>query len=234
MENIDHTEVKKFNDLAHEWWDPQGKFRFLHQLNPLRLQWICQQVELQGLEVLDVGCGAGILTETLALKGAKVTGIDAAKQVIAVAKLHARSENLRIEYHHTLVEDFAKTHQEKFDVITCMELLEHVPDPKAFVMTLASLLKPGGYLFLSTLHRHPKAYFLGIVMAEYVLNFLPKGTHDYAKFIKPSELASYLRTAGCSLHETTGLIYHPFKKMFSLSKRDLSVNYLMSAFKPPK
>lgn len=226
---IDAQEIDKFNALANTWWDPFGQSRLLHQLNPYRLRWITEQINLENQIVLDVGCGGGILTEVLALKGAHVTGIDAASEVIQVAKQHAEDAKLIIQYEHITVEEFAKTHAQSFDVITCMELLEHVPDPEAFLKILATLLKPGGKILLSTINRNPKAYLLAVVMTEYVLRWLPKGTHDYEKFIQPSELAGYLRAAGFSDIQTCGLHYHPLKKEFSLRSRDLSVNYFMSA-----
>jgi 2-polyprenyl-6-hydroxyphenyl methylase / 3-demethylubiquinone-9 3-methyltransferase len=230
MANVEAAEVNKFGDLAHQWWDPQGVFKPLHQLNPLRLDYIDSRASLNGKQVLDVGCGGGILSESMARRGAQVTGIDLADKSLQVAQLHALEAGVIIEYRCVAVEALAEEKPQSFDIVTCMEMLEHVPDPASIVRACAALVKPGGHLFFSTLNRNAKAYLMAVVGAEYVLNLLPKGTHDYSKFIKPSELAAWLRQSGLELQHQTGLTYNPLNKQYSLTV-DTSVNYMLYAIK---
>lgn len=226
--NIDTAEIAKFSAMARQWWEPNGPCAPLHILNPARLQFVQQHATVRGKNILDVGCGAGILTEGLAKLDAKVTGIDAGADVIAVAQAHAALKNIAATYIHTSIEDFITTHTEQFDIITCMELIEHVPEPRKLISDCARLLKPGGQLFISTLNRTPKAYIFAIVGAEYVLKILPKQTHDYKKFIRPAELNTMLKTANLQLSDLCGLQFQPFTKTATLSA-DLSVNYLAHA-----
>ncbi|HSX20697.1 MAG TPA: bifunctional 2-polyprenyl-6-hydroxyphenol methylase/3-demethylubiquinol 3-O-methyltransferase UbiG [Gammaproteobacteria bacterium] len=228
--NIDSAEVAKFDAMAAQWWEPNGPCAPLHILNPTRLLYIQKHVQLADRSVLDVGCGAGILTESLATLSAKVHGIDASADVIAAAKVHAESKNLSINYQACSIEEFTAQRNAQFDVITCMELIEHVPDPAQLIADCANLLKPGGHLFLSTLNRTPKSYLFAIIGAEYVLKLLPKQTHDYKKFIKPAELANTLRDANMQLRDLKGLKFDPFTKSAQLQD-DLSVNYLAFASK---
>jgi len=228
--NFDPGEVAKFNALAARWWDPEGEFKPLHDINPLRLDFIAERTELDGCKVIDVGCGGGLLSEALAARGAHVTGIDLADGALEVARLHLLESGLRVDYRATSAEALAAESPESYDVVTCMELLEHVPDPASLVMACARLARPGGRVFFSTLNRHPKAYLFAIIGAEYVLRMLPRGTHDYAKFIRPAELAAALRSAGLSLHEMKGLSYNPFERRYRLG-RDIDVNYLVYAEK---
>ncbi len=228
-QNIDHQELDKFGALATRWWDPQSEFKPLHDINPLRLSYIEQYVgDMTGKTVLDVGCGGGILSESMAEKRAIVTGIDMSEQPLNVAKLHLYESGLNINYQQITAEALAQTQPASFDVVTCMEMLEHVPDPASIVMACSHLVKPGGHVFFSTLNRNPKAYLFAIVGAEYILKLLPKGTHDYAKFIRPSELAEWMRHATLSLQDLTGMQYNPLTTHYSLNK-DVSVNYLMYA-----
>ncbi len=224
--NADPAELRKFSDLAHRWWDPASEFRPLHEINPLRLGWIDRKAALAGKSVLDVGCGGGILSEGMAGAGAKVTGIDLSDKALGVARLHLFESGLQVDYQLTSAEDFADAHPETFDVVTCMELLEHVPDPASTIAACSRLVKPGGHVFFSTLNRNPKSYLFAIIGAEYVLNLLPRGTHDYAKFIKPSELARYCRERGLETQELLGMSYNPLTKVYALS-RDTDVNYLV-------
>lgn len=230
MANVEAAEVNKFADLAHQWWDPQGVFKPLHQLNPLRLDYIDSRASLNGKKVLDVGCGGGILSESMARRGAKVSGIDMADKSLQVAQLHALEAGVTVDYRCIAVEALAEETPQSFDVVTCMEMLEHVPDPGSVVRACAALVKPGGHLFFSTLNRNAKAYLMAVIGAEYVLNLLPKGTHDYAKFIKPSELAAWLRQSGLELQHQTGVTYNPLNKHYSLTA-DTSVNYMLHAIK---
>lgn len=223
--NLDPKEVAKFSNLATRWWDKQGEFKPLHDINPLRLQFIQKHINLKDKTVLDIGCGGGILTESLAAQGAQVTGIDASSEVINAAQIHLKSNPLAINYLQITAEEYAHQAPETFEVVTCMELLEHVPDPASLVKAAAKLVRPGGEIFFSTLNRTLKSYLLAIVGAEYVLNWLPKGTHDYAKFIRPSELANYLRGANLTLQELAGLSYNPLRRNYHLST-DIDVNYL--------
>ena len=230
--NVDPAELAKFSELAHRWWDPESEFRPLHQINPLRLDWIAKQAPLAGRQVLDVGCGGGILAEAMARQGADVLGIDLASKSLKVAQLHALESGLaNVAYREVAVEALAAERPASFDVVTCMEMLEHVPDPASVVKACAELVKPGGWVFFSTLNRNPKSFLFAIVGAEYVLNLLPRGTHEFAKFIKPSELASYCREAGLDLQGTRGMEYNPLTKRYWLSG-DTSVNYMIATRKP--
>lgn len=230
--NADPAELAKFSELAHRWWDPDSEFRPLHQINPLRLQWIDQLAGLKGKKVVDIGCGGGILSDSMARKGAQVLGIDLADKALKVAKLHALEAGTPgVRYQAISAEALAEAEPESYDVVTCMEMLEHVPDQASIVRACARLAKPGGWVFFSTINRNPKAFLFAIVGAEYVLNLLPRGTHEYLKFIKPSELAAWTRAAGLSLVETRGLEYNPFTRRYWLSG-DTSVNYLAAARKP--
>lgn len=228
MKNVDSQEIKKFDTIADQWWNLEGDFKTLHDINPLRTHFITEKVPLSGLAVLDVGCGGGILSESLLRQGAIVTGIDLSREAIHVARQHAQQHHLIIEYHHLSVEAMAAQRPASFDVITCMELLEHVPDPQAIIRACATLLKPQGHLFLSTLNRNWQCYLQAILGAEYILRLLPRGTHDYARFIKPSELETYLREAQLNLVALTGLKYNPLTRSCKLH-RDVSVNYLAYA-----
>ena len=226
MANVDQAEIGKFDDLAHRWWDPQGEFKPLHDINPLRLEWIERHASLAGKSVLDVGCGGGILAESMARLGARVTGIDLSEKALRVATLHLHQSKLEIQYQKTSVEEFAALHAGAFDVVTCMELLEHVPEPPAMVAACARLVRPGGHVFFSTINRNPKAYLFAVIGAEYVLGLLPRGTHDYQRFIKPSELARWSREAGLRTEELLGMTYNPVTRHYSLG-RDCDVNYLV-------
>ncbi|MGB7815709.1 MAG: bifunctional 2-polyprenyl-6-hydroxyphenol methylase/3-demethylubiquinol 3-O-methyltransferase UbiG [Methylotenera sp.] len=230
MINADIEELNKFSELAHKWWDKTSEFKPLHDINPLRLGYIDKAVSLDGKTVLDVGCGGGILSESMAMKGAKVTGIDLGEKALKVAQLHSLESGAEVNYRLVPVEELAAEQPESFDVVTCLEMLEHVPDPASVVHACARLVKPGGHVFFSTINRNPKAYLLAVVGAEYVLNMLPRGTHDYAKFIKPSELAGWARVAGLSLHHQVGMSYNPITQHYWLGG-DVSVNYLMHTIK---
>ncbi len=225
-QNIDPREIAKFDEVAYRWWDPESEFRPLHEINPLRLQYIDSHAGLKNKSVLDVGCGGGILSESMAAKGAEVTGIDMGKGPIEIARLHLYESGLQVHYEQISAEAFAAEHPAAFDVVTCMEMLEHVPEPESIVQACADALKPGGYAFFSTLNRNPKSYVHAILGAEYILNMLSKGTHDYKKFIKPSELARWLRQAGLELVNITGLTYNPLSKQYKLTE-DIDVNYMV-------
>jgi 2-polyprenyl-6-hydroxyphenyl methylase / 3-demethylubiquinone-9 3-methyltransferase len=225
--NVDHAELEKFSALASRWWDPNSEFRPLHQINPLRLDWIEGLAALDGKRVLDVGCGGGILAEAMARLGASVKGIDLAEKSLKVAQLHGLESGVKVDYEAISAEDLAAREPASFDVVTCMEMLEHVPDPNATIAACAQLAKPGGWVFFSTLNRNPKSFLFAIVGAEYILRLLPRGTHEYAKFIKPSELADGARDAGLDLHELIGMTYNPITKVYALG-RDTDVNYLMA------
>jgi len=228
--NFSQAELNKFDELAHRWWDPNGESRPLHDLNPVRLAYVRERAGLRDAEVLDVGCGGGLLSEALAREGARVTGIDLAPQVLEVARLHLFESGLTLDYREISVEALAAEAPTRFDVITCMEMIEHVPDPASVITACAGLLKPGGRLFLSTLNRTPQAFALAIFGAEYVLRLLPRGTHHYAQFIKPSELATWIRAAGLELQDVSGLHYEPFtRRAWSGGRTD--VNYLACARK---
>lgn len=228
--NIDPAEIDKFNALASSWWDEAGQSKPLHQLNPVRLDFIQQYCELNDKTVIDVGCGGGILTEALAKSGANAIGIDMSEMALNVAKLHALDAGLTIDYQQITVEETATNTPEGFDAVTCMEMLEHVPDPFSVIRACHDLVKPGGSVFFSTLNRHPKAYLLAVLGAEYVMNMLPKGTHDYARFIRPSELAAWCRQAGLSVNRVEGISYQPFSQQFSLTD-DVNVNYVMHCYR---
>lgn len=229
----DQSEIDKFDQLADEWWQPEGKLKTLHQINPLRLQFIQQySPSLNQQAVADIGCGGGILSESLALEGAHVTGVDLSDNAIQAARQHAYLSELSIDYQVCDSHKLAAHHAGKFDIVTCMELLEHVDQPDKLIADCSHLLKPGGYLFISTLNRHPKAYWLGIVAAEYLLNMLPRGTHDYSQFIKPCELAHCLRNNDMTMECLRGITYKPCQKSFILSD-DVSINYLAAAQKKP-
>ena len=226
--NADPAELAKFSELAHRWWDPESEFRPLHQINPLRLDWIQGLVPLQGQRALDVGCGGGILSDAMARAGAQVTGIDLASKALKVAQLHAlEAQTPNLTYREISAEAMAAEQPGSFDVVTCMEMLEHVPDPASVVRACATLVKPGGWVFFSTLNRNLKSFMLAIVGAEYVLNMLPRGTHEYAKFIQPSELAGHCRAAGLEWQKTRGLSYNPLTRRYWLND-DTSVNYLVA------
>jgi 2-polyprenyl-6-hydroxyphenyl methylase/3-demethylubiquinone-9 3-methyltransferase len=224
--NVDPNEIAKFEKLAARWWDKSSEFKPLHDINPLRAGFIDAKVEIAGKNVLDVGCGGGILSEALARRGARVTGIDMGEAPLGVARLHLLESKLDVSYELSSAEDYAARHAGEFDVVTCLEMLEHVPDPASVLRACAALLKPGGQLFVSTINRNPKAWLLAVVGAEYVLNMLPRGTHDYAKFIRPSELAAWARAAGLTLGELKGMSYNPFTKTYSLGV-EVDVNYLV-------
>jgi 2-polyprenyl-6-hydroxyphenyl methylase/3-demethylubiquinone-9 3-methyltransferase len=226
MPNADPAELEKFSRLAHRWWDPAGEFKPLHDINPLRLDWIAGHAPLEGATVLDVGCGGGILAEAMARRGARVTGIDLSEKALKVAELHLLESRLPVSYRSISAENLAAQSAASFDVVTCMELLEHVPDPAATVAACAKLARPGGQVFFSTLNRNPKAYLFAVVGAEYLLGLLPKGTHDYQRFIRPSELARWSRDAGLRPEEFMGMTYNPITRRYRL-ERDTSVNYLL-------
>lgn len=228
MSNADQAELDKFSQLAHRWWDTQSEFKPLHDINPLRLEWISRLAGgLQGKKVADVGCGGGILSESMAQQGASVTGIDLAEKPLKVAKLHQLESGVQVDYRLIAAEDLAAAEPGSFDVVTCMEMLEHVPDPVSVMTACARMVKPGGWVFFSTLNRNPKSYLFAIIGAEYVLNMLPKGTHDWSKFIKPHELAAFARQAGLDSVELMGMTYNPLTKVYRL-ERDTDINYLLA------
>ena len=230
--NVDPAEIAKFEALASRWWDPTSEFKPLHDINPLRADWIEQHSGVSGKQLLDVGCGGGLLTEAMAWRGAKVMGIDMGEAPLSVAKIHRLESQLEIDYRQCTAEALAEEMPASFDVVTCLEMLEHVPDPAAVVSACATLAKPGADLYFSTINRNPKAYAFAIVGAEYILGLLPKGTHEYSKFIRPSELAAWVREAGLQLTHMTGLTYNPLTKRYKLDDKDNSVNYMIRAIKP--
>lgn len=224
--NADQAELDKFSELAHRWWDPESEFKPLHDINPLRLDWIDREVGLVGKKVLDVGCGGGILAESMATRGALVTGIDLSDKALSVARLHLLESGQKVDYRKISAEELAAGMPDAFDIVTCLEMLEHVPDPASTVRACARLVRPGGRVFFSTINRNPKAYLFAVVGAEYVLNLLPRGTHDYTRFIRPAELARFCRDAGLAGEEVIGMTYNPFSKTYALGA-DTDVNYLM-------
>lgn len=231
MSNVDQGEIDKFSALAHRWWDPTSEFKPLHAINPLRLGWIESITNLEGKRVLDVGCGGGILAESLSKAGATVTGIDLSTKALKVAELHQLESGTTVRYRSISAEDLAKEEPHSYDVVTCMEMLEHVPDPASVVKACANLCKPGGHIFFSTLNRNPKSYLFAIIGAEYILRLLPKGTHQYEKFIKPSELAQFTRAAGLEVLQLKGMTYNPITQIYRLGS-DTDVNYMMATRKP--
>jgi 2-polyprenyl-6-hydroxyphenyl methylase / 3-demethylubiquinone-9 3-methyltransferase len=224
--NVDTAELSKFSDLAHRWWDSESEFKPLHEINPLRLEWINSKTPVKGLRVLDVGCGGGILTESLAALGADVTGIDLAEKSLGVARLHGLESGIKVEYQHIAAETLAEQQPASFDIVTCLEMLEHVPSPASTIDACARLVKPGGHVYFSTINRNPKAYLLAIVGAEYILKMLPKGTHSFDRFIKPSELTRWARACDLEADDMIGLHYNPLTELYSLGT-DTSVNYLV-------
>ena len=228
--NVDAAEIARFEALAERWWDPKSEFRPLHDINPLRLNYIDERVGLKGKKVIDIGCGGGLVSEGMARRGATVTGIDLGEAPLAVARLHAQKDGIEVEYLNITAEEIAAERAGQYDAVTCLEMLEHVPDPGAVIAACAKLVKPGGQVFFSTINRNPKAFVLAIVGAEYILRLLPRGTHEYAKLIKPSELAGWARDAGLQLKDTCGMQYNPFTAQASLN-RDVSVNYLVHCIK---
>ncbi len=230
--NVDAAEISKFEALASRWWDPQSEFKPLHEINPLRLAYIDGIASIQGKQVLDVGCGGGILSESMAAKGAEVTGIDMGAAPLEVARLHLLETGEEVDYQQIPVEELASQRAAEFDVVTCMEMLEHVPDPASVVTACARLVKPGGHVFFSTLNRNPKSYLFAILGAEYLLKMLPKGTHDYAKFIRPSELNQWIRKAELITLDISGMIYNPLTGVYKLHPRDVDVNYLVATQRP--
>ena len=230
--NVDPSEVAKFEKLASRWWDRNSEFKPLHDINPLRANWIDKLSPVAEQKVLDVGCGGGILCEALAQRGATVTGIDMGEAPLAVGNLHKLESGVEVDYQKSTAEDFAQNHAEQFDVVTCLEMLEHVPDPGSVVRACAAMTKPGGTLFFSTINRNPKSYLLAIIGVEYVLRMLPKGTHEYGKFIRPGELGQWIREAGLELDQMTGLTYNPLTKIYRLNETDVDVNYMICVRKP--
>ena len=230
MINVDPVEIEKFSQLAHRWWDPHSEFKPLHEINPLRLDYIDRMASLAGKQVLDVGCGGGILAESMATRGAMVTGIDQSERALKVAQLHLLENGLEVNYRCVTAEALAAELPGQFDTVTCMEMLEHVPDPASIVASCAVLVRPGGHCFFSTIHRNLKAYVLAVLGAEYLLGLLPRGTHDYARFVTPSELGRFCRNAGLNPTEVIGMTYNPLTKVYALG-RDASVNYILCARK---
>ena len=229
--NADPLELQKFSELAHRWWDPTSEFRPLHEINPLRLEWINARAPLAGKNVIDIGCGGGILSESMARKGAKVTGIDLSEKALKVADLHSLESGVAVRYKLIAAEEMAAQEAGQYDVVTCMEMLEHVPDPLSIVRAAATLVKPGGQVFFSTLNRNPKSYLFAVIGAEYLLRLLPRGTHDYDKFITPAELSQFIRQAGLEVNGLKGMGYNPLTKIYSLND-DTSVNYLVATTRP--
>lgn len=231
-DNVDHAEIAKFEELASRWWDRDSEFKPLHAINPLRANWIDQRAPVADSKLLDVGCGGGIFSESMAQRGAEVTGIDMGEAPLAVARLHLLESDLRVDYQRTTAEQLALQQPGQFDRVCCLEMLEHVPDPSSVIAACAALAKPGGELFFSTINRNPKSYLFAIIGAEYLLRLLPKGTHEYKKFIRPAELASWVRAAGLELVEMTGMLYNPITQQYKLSAGDVDVNYLVHVRKP--
>ena len=232
MNNVDEAEIAKFEALASRWWDRESEFKPLHDINPLRVGWIDERAPLHGKKVADIGCGGGIVAEAMAQRGATVTGIDMGETPLKVAQLHALESGVDVTYRQITAEQLAEEEAGQYDVVTCLEMLEHVPDPSLVIAACAKLLKPGGQVFFSTINRNPKSYLFAIIGAEYVLNILPKGTHEHSKFIKPSELHDYMRVADLHSHDMTGLTYNPLTKIYKLNPKDVDVNYMVYATKP--
>jgi len=230
--NIDQAEIAKFEALASRWWDPDGEFKPLHQMNPVRADYIETRSAVAGKKYVDIGCGGGILTEDIARRGAEVTGIDMGQAPLSVARLHALESGVNVDYRHATAEDLAQEQPESYDIVSCLEMLEHVPEPQSVINACARLVRPGGNLYFSTINRNPKAFLLAIVGAEYIAGLLPKGTHEYKKFIRPSELSQCIRNAGLEVVEVTGMLYNPFNGKFRLSSNDVDVNYIIHAQKP--
>jgi len=230
-DNVDAAELAKFDSFAARWWDTEGDFRALHEINPLRLDWIRQQVKLAGCKVVDIGCGGGILTEAMSAANATVTGIDMAEGPLAVARLHQHESGAEVDYRRCTAEELSEAEPGQYDVVTCLEMLEHVPDPSQVIRSCAELIQPGGHVFFSTINRNPKSFMFAIVGAEYVLRLLPRGTHEYEKFIRPSELEAWARSAGLELQSSIGMQYNPLTKVYSLGP-NVDVNYLMSFRRP--
>ena len=231
-QNVDPSEVAKFEALASRWWDRNSEFKPLHDINPLRANWIDQLAPVAEQTVLDVGCGGGILCEAMAQRGAHVTGIDMGEAPLAVGKLHGLESGVSVNYQKSTAEAFAEDHAEHFDIVTCLEMLEHVPDPSSVVHACAAMTKPGGTVFFSTINRNPKSYLLAVIGVEYILRMLPKGTHEYSKFIRPAELGKWIREAGLEIDQMTGLTYNPLTKTYRLTESDVDVNYMICARKP--
>lgn len=231
-QNIDRSEIAKFEALASRWWDKESEFKPLHDINPLRANWIDERSPVAGKNVLDVGCGGGILAESMAQRGAKVTGIDMGEAPLAVAQLHSLETGITVDYQRCTAEEMASQHAGKYDIVTCLEMLEHVPDPSSVINACTNLVKPGGHVYFSTINRNPKAYLFAVLGAEYLLRLLPKGTHDYSKFIRPSELCNWVRDAGLELQAMTGMTYNPFTKHYRLNEKDVDVNYIIYAQRP--
>jgi 2-polyprenyl-6-hydroxyphenyl methylase / 3-demethylubiquinone-9 3-methyltransferase len=231
MSNVDSAEIQKFSELAHHWWDPNSEFKSLHDINPLRLGWIDRHAGLAGKNVIDVGCGGGILSESMAAIGATVTGIDLSEKALKVARLHLLESGRKVTYRHIAAEEMATENPAAFDVVACLEMLEHVPSPASIVEACAKLATPGGWIFFSTLNRNLKSYAFAVLGAEYLLNLLPKGTHDYARFLPPAELAGFARAAGLEVADLIGMTYNPLTKTYAL-ENDTSVNYLMACRRP--
>jgi len=230
MSNVDHAEIAKFEALAHRWWDRESEFKPLHEINPLRVNWIEEHVRLAGKKVLDVGCGGGILSEAMAQRGASVTAIDMGEAPLAVARLHQLESGVEVDYRQCTVETLAAEMPGQFDVVTCLEMLEHVPDPASVIHACHTLVKPGGQVFFSTINRNPKAYLLAIIGAEYLLKLLPRGTHDFAKFIRPSELGAWCRASGLAVEDIVGLTYNPLTRHYKLG-RDVDVNFMIQTLR---
>jgi len=230
--NVDPNEIAKFEELASRWWDRSSEFKPLHEINPLRANYIDKRSPVAGMRLVDIGCGGGILAESMALRGAHVTGIDMGEAPLSVANIHKLESGVEVEYFQTTAEQLAEQKPASFDIVCCLEMLEHVPDPSSVVTACAELTKPGGHLYFSTINRNPKAFAFAIVAAEHILHLLPAGTHEYAKFIKPSEMAAWIRDAGLSMEGMTGLIYNPLTQHYRLKEKDVSVNYMVHARKP--
>lgn len=231
MSNVDRAEIAKFEALANRWWDKNSEFKPLHGINPLRSNYIDERSPVAGKKVLDVGCGGGILSEGLAQRGAEVTGIDMGEAPLQVARLHSLESGVSVTYRQITAEELAEQEPEQYDIVTCLEMLEHVPDPGSVIRACAKLCKPGGHVYFSTINRNPKSYALAVVGAEYILKMLPKGTHEYSKFIRPSELSGWIRQAGLQLQDMTGMLYNPLTKSYKLKQGDVDVNYLVHTTK---